>query len=366
LQECAVAWNRTFSGWTAGGDCWLAEKIECDAKGMVTSLLFSGLNMNGTVPTSIASLTALTSFDLSMNNLSGSIPSFISRLSQLFYLNIEDNSFFGPIPSTIGALKNLKTLMLANTGISGTIPSTISGLSALTVFRLSNTHLSGTIPSTIGRLASLEYMTIANTNLSGSLPASLGALPKLNKVFTNAGVTCGRAGSSCEIQQNASSFFCRVLCFEFCASCIPLNATRVFSSRSCCLKFPVSLVAQATGGWSDDSRVQGQGWSSSSSGGQRYKAVSLVNERQVWFVVRRSNEELSANFQKEVAKLCVADHAVEQAEEQVLVFEWVPGGNLHSRLVADLSTITNSPPLPPLSDPSGRTGARSAGAAAPR
>ncbi|CAI7840148.1 unnamed protein product, partial [Closterium sp. NIES-53] len=28
-------------------------------------------------------------------------------------------------------------------------------------------------------------------------------------------------------------------------------------------------------------------------------------------------------------------HAVEQAEEQVLVFEWVPGGNLHSRLVAE-------------------------------
>ncbi|CAI5462897.1 unnamed protein product [Closterium sp. Yama58-4] len=239
--------------------------------------------------------------------------------------------------------------------------------------------------------------------------------------ITSPGETCGRAGSSCEIQQNASSFFCRALCFDFCASCIPINAlcllvaaaavayvrwgsqgsklqplsataSRVFSSRSRGPRFPVSLVAQATGGWSEVNRVEEQGWSSSSSsGGQRYKAVNPLNERQVWFVVRRGNDELSANFQKEVAKLwsirhtnvqrllghcwekhdtdspaapavaarvsgggakdpvnasadgakstsaetsSVADHAVEQAEEQVLVFEWVPGGNLHSRLVA--------------------------------
>ncbi|CAI5487495.1 unnamed protein product [Closterium sp. Naga37s-1] len=39
-------------------------------------------------------------------------------------------------------------------------------------------------------------------------------------------------------------------------------------------------------------------------------------------------------------------HAVEQAEEQVLVFEWVPGGNLHSRLVAAISCVS---PLTPWS-----------------
>ncbi|CAI5513452.1 unnamed protein product [Closterium sp. Naga37s-1] len=252
--------------------------------------------------------------------------------------------------------------------------------------------------------------------------------------------TCS-AGSSCEIQQNASSFFCRVLCFDFCASCIPLNgekvilcqrrhppprpplspplppslalmsppppplssllavssplapppapppstASRVFG-RARCPKFPVSLVAQATGGWSEVNWLEKQGWSSisnsttssiigsSSSGGQRYKVVSPLDARQVWFVVRRGNDELSTDFQKEVATLwsirhtnlqrllgycwekpgsadstkstgaekaiaysapAASVHALEQAEEQVLVFEWVPGGNLHSRLVAE-------------------------------
>ncbi|CAI5504567.1 unnamed protein product, partial [Closterium sp. Naga37s-1] len=64
---------------------------------------------------------------------------------------------------------------------------------------------------------------IFNTDLSGSLPASLGGLSNLIRILTPAGVKCGRAGSSCEIQQNASSYFCRALCFEFCASCIPVN-----------------------------------------------------------------------------------------------------------------------------------------------
>ncbi|CAI7873528.1 unnamed protein product, partial [Closterium sp. NIES-53] len=160
------------------------------------------------------------------------------------------------------------------------------------------------------------------------------------------------------------------------------SASRVFG-RTRCPKFPMSLVAQATGGWSEFNRVEKQGWSSisgstsnSSSGGQRYKAVSPLNARQVWFVVRRGNDELSKDFQKEVATLwsirhinlqrllgycwekrgsdspaadaaavgsgesagadAVTSHPVEQAEEeQVLVFEWVPGGNLHSRLVAE-------------------------------
>ncbi|CAI7860467.1 unnamed protein product, partial [Closterium sp. NIES-53] len=223
LQECAAAWNRTFSGWTAGGDCRLAEIIQCDAEGMINSLSIGILHLNGTIPTSIANLTALSYFDLSMNRFSGPIPSVISRLSLLANLNLRDTRISGPIPSTIGALKNLQTLSIAKTSISGPIPSTISGLSSLTFFEASNTLLSGEIPSSIGQLASLNYLNIANTNMSGTLPASLGALPKLNQVITPKGVTCGRAGSSCEVQQNTSSFFCRILCFDFCASCIPLN-----------------------------------------------------------------------------------------------------------------------------------------------
>ncbi|CAI5462895.1 unnamed protein product, partial [Closterium sp. Yama58-4] len=187
--------------------------------------------------------------------------------------------------------------------------------------------------------------------------------------------------------------------------------SRVFGHARC-PKFPVSRVAQATGCWSEINRVEKQGWTSissnattssiiasSSSGGQRYKAVSPLDSRQVWFVVRRGNDELSKDFQKEVATLwsirhtnlqrllgycweirgtaldCdapaagagagagagnsidsgahsatspnddsasskfAAVHAVEQAEEQVLVFEWVSGGNLHSRLVAGASIL---------------------------
>ncbi|CAI6008396.1 unnamed protein product [Closterium sp. NIES-65] len=304
LQECEAAWNMTFSGWTAGGDCLLAELVGCDAEGKIDTLNFSGLHLNGTIPTSIATLTALTQFDFTTNNFAGTFPSFITRLSQLYYLDV------------------------SRTRLSGTIPRYQHDFSS--------PHLLLSIcPSSLTPQQPRCYRLTANTNVSGSLPASLGALANLIRVDFPVGVTCGRAGSSCEIQQNASSFFCRVLCFDFCASCIPINASRVFN-RARCPKFPVSLVAQAKGGWSEASSI-----GSSSSGGQRYKAVSPLEARQVWFVVRRGNDELSTDFQKEVATLCAntaaaADHAVEQAEEeQVLVFEWVPGGNLHCRLVAE-------------------------------
>ncbi|CAI5487490.1 unnamed protein product, partial [Closterium sp. Naga37s-1] len=74
LQECAAAWNRTFSGWTAGGDCLLAETVGCDAEGKIDSLNFSGLDLNGTIPTSIATLTTLTHFDITTNNFAGTSP----------------------------------------------------------------------------------------------------------------------------------------------------------------------------------------------------------------------------------------------------------------------------------------------------
>ncbi|CAI5462905.1 unnamed protein product, partial [Closterium sp. Yama58-4] len=284
LQEVAAAVNiAPFSGWAADADCLLAKKISCDAQGMVDHLNIGGLNLNGTIPSSISKLTALSDLDVSTNNFIGNIPSFITLLSQLYYLTFDRNQISGPIPSTITALKNLRALMMAHTNITGTIPShphfplhaTVHPHgNALHTSDFSDTHLSGTIPGTIGQLANLAYLNLAHTNLSGSLPASLGALSKLTLLNVNTGVACGRAGSSCEIQQNASSFFCRALCFEFCASCIPLNvacltplspspqpsahhrlphpspsstsASRVFG-RPRCPKFPVSLVAQATG-----------------------------------------------------------------------------------------------------------------------
>ncbi|CAI5940533.1 unnamed protein product, partial [Closterium sp. NIES-64] len=355
----------------------------------------------------------------SWNNFSGSIPSSITRLSQLSVLNFDHTLISGPIPSFIGALKNLDTLSISHSSMSGTIPSTISGLSSLSSLDAANTRLSGTIPSTVGQLASLVYLTIANTNVSGPLPASLGALPKLSKVFIPGGVTCGRAGSSCEIQQNASSFFCQALCFKFCTSCIPLNGEEVNGSSSLCLllaaaaaavvaavyvkrgaqgtelqplaasasrvfgrarcpKFPVSLVAQATGGWT------------AGGGGARFGAsynlplypphlsfllgAPFPAQVATLWSIRHTNLQplLGYCWEKRGSDSPAADaaavgsaeragadaatsHPVEQAEEeQVLVFEWVPGGNLHSRLVAGASTpgppspqLTLSMPIPP-------------------
>ncbi|CAI5997635.1 unnamed protein product [Closterium sp. NIES-65] len=289
----------------------------------------------------------------------------------------------------------------------GPIPSSISRLSLLTHMMLSNTAISASIPSTISALSSLTFLS------APSLP------PIAAKTVL--------AGSSCEIQQNDSSFFCKSLCFDFCASCIPLNgqrrhpppppplspplppslalmrppspslssllavssplslppapppstdlptsaivgisvgvfclilaaaaaavvvcgSSRVFT-RSRCPQLSMSLVAQATGGRGNDEL---------STDFQKEVAtlwtIRHTNlQRLLGYCWEKPDTALDCELPPDAVGAAAASHAVEQAEEeQVLVFEWVPGGNLHSRLVAaSLCSMPsrNVPPCSPL------------------
>jgi hypothetical protein len=64
----------------------------------LTSMIFEQNNLKGTIPSSLASLTQLATLDLRQNNLKGTIPSSLASLTQLTYLDLHDNALTGLVP----------------------------------------------------------------------------------------------------------------------------------------------------------------------------------------------------------------------------------------------------------------------------
>ena len=92
--------------------------VTCDANGgsityeSVIQISLGSLSLVGTIPSSIGSMTSLTSIDLSINSLSGTIPSSIGLLTLLTSLNVMSNRLAGNIPSTFSKLVSLTSLYL--------------------------------------------------------------------------------------------------------------------------------------------------------------------------------------------------------------------------------------------------------------
>jgi Leucine-rich repeat (LRR) protein len=68
------------------------------ADGDITVIVFESNNLKGTIPSSLGSLTELTSIGLGMNEIHGSIPSSIGQLTGLTTLWLAYNLMTGPVP----------------------------------------------------------------------------------------------------------------------------------------------------------------------------------------------------------------------------------------------------------------------------
>ncbi|KAL4338419.1 hypothetical protein AHAS_Ahas12G0208300 [Arachis hypogaea] len=138
-------------------------------------LELTGLELKGTIPSEISTLTKLMYLDLSSNYLEGPIPVEFENLFHLKALDLSNNNISGVIPSGIGQLSRLSTLDISNNSLKGPIPFGI--LNHCSYVQLSNNLLSGHIPSQIGNLS---YLDLSNNSLSGSIPEGLHSVPYLN------------------------------------------------------------------------------------------------------------------------------------------------------------------------------------------
>ncbi|GFY86165.1 leucine-rich repeat protein kinase family protein [Actinidia rufa] len=94
-------------------------------------------------------------------------------LSSLSVLNLSRNSLTGEIPDSFSALRNLSHLDLSSNFLSGSIPFGLGSLSGLQFLYLQNNSLIASIPVQLSTLSQLIELDLGKNGLSGSLPNGL-------------------------------------------------------------------------------------------------------------------------------------------------------------------------------------------------
>ena len=152
----------------------------------VTKIDTSGenLNLSGTIPSELGSLSSLTNLRLSNNLLTGSIPPELGNLSSLKWLSLWNNQLTGTIPPQLGNLTSLTMLRLEWNDLTGTIPPQLGNLTSLDSMSLGGNRLTGAIPPELGNLTNLRHLSLGGSNsgenqLTGVIPSELSKLTKL-------------------------------------------------------------------------------------------------------------------------------------------------------------------------------------------
>lgn len=173
-----------LNGWTAsGGDpCGQSWKGVTCSGSRVTQLKLSNLGLTGSIGYQLASLTALTDFDISHNNFGGTVP--YNLPPNLHRLNLAGCNFNGAVPYSISTMKPLEHLDLSQNQFNGQLNVDFTQLTSLSTIDLSNNALTGNLPSTMSSLTSLKSLYLQNNQFTGTIDA-LGDLPLENLNVAN-------------------------------------------------------------------------------------------------------------------------------------------------------------------------------------
>ncbi|KAJ9176788.1 hypothetical protein P3X46_012066 [Hevea brasiliensis] len=154
-------------------------------KSALKSLILSGSNFVGELPSSFGNLAYLEELDIYRCNFTGKIPYSFRNLSKLVYLDLSRNHFSPSISSfsSVGNLTKITTLRLVGLNLTGEIPSWLMNLTQLSVVNLRQNQLTGPIPSWLMNLTQLSLVNLGFNQLTGPIPSSLAKLSKLENVF---------------------------------------------------------------------------------------------------------------------------------------------------------------------------------------
>ncbi|CAI8618564.1 unnamed protein product [Vicia faba] len=150
--------------------------ITCDSSKRVTEIRLSSLNLAGTLPSDLNSLTQLTVLDLRNNSLSGSFPS-LANLSSLKTAYLGANKFTSVSSAAFSGLTLLQELYFDhNSDLSQwEFPNELTQSSSLTTLDLSSSMINGNLPDIFGNFSSLTSVRLSFNNFTGGLPNSLAA-----------------------------------------------------------------------------------------------------------------------------------------------------------------------------------------------
>ncbi|CAI6001337.1 unnamed protein product, partial [Closterium sp. NIES-64] len=341
----------------------------------LTYLNFSSNSLIGPIVVDFVSRNRIAYLNYAANNLSGYIPASIEQQTALECLSLSNNNLTGPIPDGISMLAQLTSLSLSNNVLAGSIPNGISMLSWLTYLDLASNSLSGNIFSDFELLDRLNYLNLSDNDLSGEIPAEIGGFTLL-KYFDVSGtnLVCPPDYSACGTTQSPNAAFCGT-CQSFCKTCyqsaggagtvslgaiigivvaamvilLLLGAALLYFTHkiklkpqgsgsslasSHCTEFSLAEVLKATNDWSKDNQL------GSGAFGDVYKGVSPRDGITMWAVKRA--KLIDVDFQKEIQQMADKNHPnivkllgfaiggdLRTRPEQVLIYEYVPNGDLH-------------------------------------
>ncbi|KAJ3186851.1 hypothetical protein HK101_009461 [Irineochytrium annulatum] len=100
--------------------------VQCDENsGRITGINIASNNLNGTLPTSLQTLTQLVSFKISGNKLlSGPLPPNLLSIKTLTSVSVHDNSLSGSLPSGLQSLsRNFSMLNFESNKFTGPLPA---------------------------------------------------------------------------------------------------------------------------------------------------------------------------------------------------------------------------------------------------
>ncbi len=144
--------------------------VLCDTDKNIASIILGNLDLQGTISTSVAQLSHLTTLRLINVGVESTIPTEFGLLTNLRYLQIQGNPMSGTIPTQIGQLVNLIGLAIIGCRIIDPIPVEIFSIPTLNNLLLEHNQLS-VVPEEICSLTSLQYLTLNDNPSLDCVPA---------------------------------------------------------------------------------------------------------------------------------------------------------------------------------------------------
>ncbi|KAK9087796.1 hypothetical protein Syun_030190 [Stephania yunnanensis] len=145
--------------------------ITCHNGGSVTEITLTDMNLSGTLHQfDFTAFPNLTRFVLDHNNLNGKIPSAIATLSKLIFLDLSGNNFYDGIPPEIGKLSELGFLNLYANSLEGPVPYQIGSLQKVWFMDLGSNLLTSFDSSRFSSMPHLTHLSLSYNNFSGKFP----------------------------------------------------------------------------------------------------------------------------------------------------------------------------------------------------
>ncbi|XP_062110073.1 receptor-like kinase TMK4 [Humulus lupulus] len=163
------------TGWSHSADyCSEWKGVNCSSSGRVTTINLANLDLTGTLPSNLASLSELTHFNLQGNRFSGPLPSF-ANLSLLEEIFLDHNKFTSVPPGCFQGLTRLVDLTMDQNGDLSlwAFPIELTGSRSLVNLSMVSCKVNGSIPDIFfGSFPNLRNLNLSSNHLDGVLPPS--------------------------------------------------------------------------------------------------------------------------------------------------------------------------------------------------